>query len=254
MEGFVKRRPVPARGSIPWALGMFRAEVRFYRQIAPQLDVRVPVCHRASDTEDGTLLVLEDLSDWNVGADPQVHAALLAQLHGRWEGIAASRWPWLRGVGAAAELVGDLFDSSWPSLAERPDLPREVTELGERLFGRVVLAETAVADAGPLTLVHGDASWRNVRTSTAGELVLLDWEDVSALPGIIDLAWLLLSSVEPERWPDVVAAYGTSEGLSTVLPAVAVQGLLCLADAPLDSAEASGWLGRLHNAQRYIRT
>jgi hypothetical protein len=34
-----------------------------------------------------------------------------------------------------------------------------------------------------------------------------------------DLAWLLMSSVEPEAWDDVIAAYGTSVGLTETLPA-----------------------------------
>lgn len=41
--------------------------------------------------------------------------------------------------------------------------------------------------AGPLTLVHGDASVQNMRTGPGGEVALLDWEDVSAAPGVLDL-------------------------------------------------------------------
>jgi hypothetical protein len=68
--GYVKRRGVPPPGSIPEALGMFRAEVRFYQEIAPVVGVRVPLCHRAEAGDDGTLLVLEDLSSWRLGAEP----------------------------------------------------------------------------------------------------------------------------------------------------------------------------------------
>ena len=57
-------------------------------------------------------------------------------------------------------------------------------------------------------------------------MALLDWEDVSAAPGLLDLAWLLTSSTEPERWDEVIAAYGPPEGLHHALPAVIVQGLL----------------------------
>lgn len=60
MRTFEKRR-VPAKaGSIPEALDMFRAEVRFYREIAPVVGVRVPVCITAEDTSEGTRLLLED--------------------------------------------------------------------------------------------------------------------------------------------------------------------------------------------------
>jgi hypothetical protein len=72
-------------------------------------------------------------------------------------------------------------------------------------------------------------------------VALLDWEDVSAAPGVLDLAWLLVSSVDPARWPEVIDAYGPAPGLGQVLPAVIVQGLLSLADTQADSAEAYGW-------------
>jgi hypothetical protein len=70
-------------------------------------------------------------------------------------------------------------------------------------------------------------------------------EDVSAAPGVLDLAWLLVSSVDPARWPEVIDAYGPAPGLGQVLPAVIVQGLLSLADTQADSAEAYGWIARL---------
>ncbi|MFG2057192.1 phosphotransferase family protein [Micromonospora sp. NPDC048930] len=248
VRGFVKRRGVPEPGSIPEALDMFRAEVRFYREIAPVVGVRVPTCLHAEVTPEGTTLVLEDLSSWQPGADPIAHAQLLSRLHQRWAGLAPLRWPWLRPVGAAADLVGALFDRTVPTLAARPDLPADLRTLAERLVGQVPKVEQEIASAGPLTLVHGDASAVNVRTGPTGELALLDWEDVSAAPGVTDLAWLLLSSVDPSQWAAVTAAYGPAEHLTTVLPAVVVQGLLCFADTAEGSAEAHAWVGRLNAA------
>jgi len=233
---------------------MFRNEVRFYREIAPVAGVRVPDCYRSEAGEDGTLLVLEDLSAWQPGADPVRAAKLLSELHQRWSGLAAQRWPWLRPVGAAADLVAELYRQTWPALAGRADIPPGVLALARRLVDEVCASEQAIAGAGPLTLVHGDASTANMRTSTDGEIALLDWEDVSAAPGILDLAWLLVSSVEPARWDEVIAAYGTSAGLAEVLPAIAVQGLLSL-DAHADgSPEAAAWHARLSRAADLLAT
>ncbi len=95
-------------------------------------------------------------------------------------------------------------------------------------MGRVTDAERAILDAGPLTIIHGDAQARNMRTGPAGEVALLDWEDVSAAPGLLDLAWLLTSSTDPGRWDEVIDAYGPADGLHHVLPAVIVQGLLSM--------------------------
>ncbi len=232
---------------------MFRAEVRFYREIAPVAGVRVPACYQASETDDGTVLVLEDLSAWPGGADPVAAAGVLAGLHRRWEGQAPVRWPWLRRAGAAADLIEELYGPTWPRLAARGDLTPPVEALGARLDGRVAAAEHQVGRAGPVTLVHGDASLSNMRTGPGGELVLLDWEDVSAAPGVLDLAWLLVSSVDAGQWDEVIAAYGPAGRITEVLPAVITQGLLSLADTQPGSAGATGWIGRLEAAAERLR-
>jgi aminoglycoside phosphotransferase (APT) family kinase protein len=250
MHGFVKRRSWPEPGSIPDVLDMFRCELRFYREIAPVAGVRVPACYQAEETAQGTLLVLEDLSDWRPGADPPAAARLLAGLHRRWQDRARQRFPWLRAddtSGTAGELVEKLFRETWPLLAARDDLTPAVRALGERLVGHVVDAEAAAARSGPATLLHGDASMLNMRTSPASEIALLDWEDVSAGPGACDLGWMLVSSVDPGRWDETIAAYGPSDSLPQVLPAVIVQGLLSLSDAPA-GAVAAGWIERLDAA------
>lgn len=247
-RGHLKRRTWPAPGSIAAALDIFGSEVRFYQQIAPVIGVRVPACYEASQTSDGTVLVLEDLSGWQPGADPAVAAGVLAALHRQWEGHAELRWPWLRRPGAAVDLVEKLYGETWPGLAGRADLPTAVRALGARLAGRVSETEGAIGRAGPATLIHGDASLNNMRTGPDGEVALLDWEDVSAAPGVLDLAWLLVSSVEPARWDEVMTTYGRSTGILDVLPAVTVQGLLSLADAPAGTAGAAGWISRLEAA------
>jgi Phosphotransferase enzyme family len=254
MRVHVKRRGRPVPGSITDALGSFEAEVRFYREIAPVVGVRVPACYQAEQTDQGTILMLEDLSGWQPGADPLNAARVLSGMHRRWAGEAPARWSWLRPVGAAADLVEELFARTWPELTRRAELPPRVRTLGERLLGRVVESEQAVGRAGPNTLVHGDASFLNMRTGPDSEVALLDWEDVSAAPGVLDLAWLLISSVEPERWGEVIAAYGKAEGLAHVLPAVAVQGLLSMSDHAEGSADAAAWARRLGAAADRLRT
>jgi aminoglycoside phosphotransferase (APT) family kinase protein len=231
---------------------MFRCEVRFYREIAPVVGVRVPDCYRAEITDEGTVLELEDLSSWQPGADPASAAEVLADLHKRWPSEALSRWPWLRKPGAAADLVATLYEQTWPLIAERAELGSEARDLGERLAGRVVAAERTARDAGPLALTHGDASAQNMRTSPAAEIALLDWEDVGIAPGVSDLAWLLVSSVGPDRWDEVIAAYGRAGHLAKVLPAITVQGFLSLSDAAAGSAESAAWGSRLRAAAARI--
>ena len=254
MSAHVKRRGRPPPGSITQALDSFHAEVRFYREIAPVIGVRVPACYQAESTGDGTVLVLEDLAAWRPGADPVIAARVLSGMHRQWAGQALTRWPWLRPAGAAVDLVEELFSQIWPGLAACTELTPPVRALGERLVGKVAQSEREISAAGPLTLVHGDASLRNMRTGPEGQVVLLDWEDVSAAPGVLDLAWLLVSSVEPAQWDEVIAAYGQADGLVRVLPAVTVQGLLSLSDTTAGSADAAAWIQRLDAAADRLST
>jgi thiamine kinase-like enzyme len=216
------------------------------------IGVRVPACYRAEATDDGTLLELEDLSSWQPGADPASAARVLARLHELWPGQRLTRWPWLRqpgpAVDAAVDLVAALYDQTWPLIADRAELGTRARDLGERLAGRVPAAESAARAAGPLVLTHGDASAQNMRTSPAAEIALLDWEDVGVGPGVTDLAWLLVSSVEPDRWDEVIAAYGQAGHLAEVLPAIAVQGLLSMSGTAAGSADSEAWGARLRSA------
>jgi hypothetical protein len=185
--------------------------VRFYQEIAPAIDVRVPACYDAQVTDEGTALMLEDLASWQPGADPLAAGRVLSGMHRGWVGRAHVRWPWLRPVGLAAELVEELFAS-------------------------------------------GDASLLNMRTGPHGEIALLDWEDVSAAPGVVDLGWLLVSSVDPAQRDEVIARYGPADGLPRVLAATAVQGLLSMSDSPTGSAAARGWIQRLDAAANRLRS
>ena len=246
---FVKRRPHAVPGTIPHALDMFRNEVRFYREIAPVVGVRVPACAAAEETEDGFRLELEDLSGWSVGGDPVAVARVLSTLHECWSGVAAERWPWLRPPGAAADLVGELYDRTWPSLAARADLTAAVRDAGACIVGRVEELEAREGEP-PLTLVHGDVSSRNVRTSPHGEVVLLDWEDVRRASGGVDLAWWLLTSVDPSTWDAVLEASSPVDraAVAVVMPTALAQALLELAGMDEGSPEARASVARMDAA------
>ncbi len=244
---FMKSREPAQRGSIPDRLQMFTREVRFYTEIAPTVGVRVPSVFRAEVRDGSTVLELEDLSSWREGADPVAAARALASLHGRWVGRAEDTWPWLPRADAS-DLVGELFDACWPALRRRSDVTDAVRRLGDALVGEVSAVERVADAAGPPTLTHGDASAANMRTSPAGEVVLLDWEDVGSGPGICDVAWFLMSSVEAHDWDRALGAYGDAHGLGDALPAASVQALLSFAHQEEGSADALAWIGGLEEA------
>ena len=247
---FTKRRDAATPGSIPDVLQMFPREVRFYREVAPYVGVRTPVCYLAEEHDGATHLELEDLSSWHLGAEPTVAARVLRDLHARWEGSAVERWPWLPRPDLGT-LVGEMYDEAWASARERPELTPAVRDLGESLVGRVAEVDERAETSGPITFTHGDASALNMRTSPDGEVALLDWEDYGAGPGIVDLAWHLVSSVAPVDWDAAVTAYGESSGLADALPSAAVQGLLSFAFEE-DRDIAAQWVRNLEETARRL--
>jgi thiamine kinase-like enzyme len=251
---FTKRRDAAPPGSIPDVLGMFAREVRFYREVAAYVGVRVPICYVADERDGATHLELEDLSSWRRGADPQAAARTLRALHERWEGSALRRWPWLPRPDVSG-LVGALYDETWPSARARPEITDPVRDLGDSLVGRVPEVESRADRCGPVTFIHGDASALNMRTSPDGEVALLDWEDYGTGPGIVDLAWHLLSSVAPAEWDTALTAYGDTSRLAEALPAVAVQAVLSFAfDEGQDDGreDAHDWVAALEEAARRL--
>lgn len=69
---------------------------------------------------------------------------------------------------------------------------------------------------------------------------------------MVDVAWLLISSVSPDLWDDVLDAYGDPVGMEIVLPAVLVQALLSLSDTSVGSAEAQAWCARIEAASEWL--
>jgi hypothetical protein len=120
---------------------MFARELRFYREIAPEVGVRVPECYEADETGEGFRLVLEDLSSWTEGGGPVKVAVALKQIHQRWLWTAEQRWPWLKRDGRGALAVGELYDRVWSGMQGRPELTPVIRDLGDRFAGRVAALE-----------------------------------------------------------------------------------------------------------------
>lgn len=247
----IKRRQPAEPGSIPDRLQMFTREVRFYREVGRDVGVRVPQLVRAEVTDGATLLELEDLSSWSEGADPIAAVMTLAALHHRWVGRVQDAWPWLPRPDVS-DLVEAYFHARWPSIRNRADVTAPVRRLGDSLVGAVAAVGATAGGAGPHTLTHGDASARNMRTSETGEVALLDWEDVGIGPGIGDVAWFLVSSVDATEWDAALSAYGDATGFMSVLPEACVQGLLSLDDLDEGSPAAAHWARNLDAAAQRL--
>ncbi|MFB4297510.1 phosphotransferase family protein [Actinomadura sp. NTSP31] len=189
----------------------YRAEVSFYRDIAPTVAVRTPRCHYSALSEDNTtfVLLLEDLhpatqGDQIAGCTPQQAADAvtnLAGLHGpRWCDPTLLDLPWLSAVGEDdAATLSEVFAPAVKTFTER---------FAGELDGRDVrtLHETADAIAAWVTarperfgLVHGDYRLDNLIFPPAPErgVTAVDWQTLSLGHPLRDLAFFLGTGLEP---------------------------------------------------------
>jgi len=200
------------------ATSMLLAEQRFYRQIAPVLDIetlRVFASERLAGA--GVFIILtEDLQarpvtfpDPSVSQPPSQVAALLttlARLH-------APAWdsPELRSAGSLAwldaPLEGPFHDflraEGWPLIRvmlEAPYKKRLLADAGldadtaESLFWR----SQAVAARGPHTLLHGNPHPGNVYVLPSGAVGVLDWQLVRRGSWVHDVGYALVAALDPD--------------------------------------------------------
>jgi Ser/Thr protein kinase RdoA (MazF antagonist) len=191
-------------------VGLGLAEARFYRDVASDVPVRVPVVHHASTDEDGRyVMVLEDLEasgctfpspgDDDVGDSVAAVIDALAHLHVRfWESprlAGAGDLGWVTEGGRVA------FEGGGPFIQKALD--RFGDEMGAtfrrlaELYVERAPAIAALLGAGPPTLIHGDPHLGNLFMdgATAG---FFDWGMVWRATGMRDVAYVLGNSTRPD--------------------------------------------------------
>lgn len=216
------------------ALGAYEAEVRFYREVLPRVEVRAPRLFWG-DVEERSgrfTLVLEDLStSWEVGnmlaggtvAQAQAALAQLVKLQSPlWNDPGLGTMNWL----SSRDRVQAFFD------VVEPALPAFRERFGSRLSSEhMALVERLAPKAGayparawhePLVVVHSDYRLDNLLFRDHGgggdggvEAAVLDWQSVRVGPPLIDagiyLATCLSRELRQAHQDDLLAGY--HEGL-----------------------------------------
>jgi hypothetical protein len=197
----------PAHRARIGAGGMGAREVHFYSEVAPSLSLRVPACSYAAAGADGSfLMLLEDLTargaaisdgSWAVpGRLAGAALAELAELHVRYEDPArlASVAGW------AASKRGKTPDFVIQTL--RHVIDHCADQLNDAYLAIAALyidhgdAIEATWDAGPRTLIHGDAHIGNLFVD--GERVgFLDWGMAKLGTPMRDVSFFLTMGIEP---------------------------------------------------------
>jgi Ecdysteroid kinase-like family len=203
---------VEANRAIGMNTRMYEREVRFLNDVAPSVNVPMPICHFADvDPSNGdVVVVLEDLRDYKAG--DQV------------DGVDAV------GIKRIIDAIAPLHAAYWgktdqPILANamrvdtnyiEPFMPgvEAMWENGVRLFSHV-MAPDVVPECGRFvgrlrevfrwngrctqTLVHGDVRLDNVMWGYGADqhpVMLIDWQNVMVSNPLQDLAYLMGQSVE----------------------------------------------------------
>lgn len=208
--------PDPTSRATGVALRNYEREVKFYRDLAGTLDIRVAHCWHADwDEASGDfVLVLEDLAPGEQGNQltgctvEQARTAVLelAKLHGpRWGDPTLADIEWLgrRTSREDSERLAGMYQLFLPGFLATystyldDDQQRLVTEFASRV---VEWAETA--GSGPLTVTHGDYRLDNLMfASPAGgyPVAAVDWQSPGHGPGINDVSYFLGAGLLPEQ-------------------------------------------------------
>jgi aminoglycoside phosphotransferase (APT) family kinase protein len=189
-------------------------EVRFYRELAPRMNVAVPraLWIDVDDAAGDSVLVLEDFATYEARSEDdfatpeqvQMLLAEIARVHAAWWGSEElGRHPFLRTL---PEFIGRV----------ESQLPGGVPLLLDRFGSRMDAEEMAVFEAlprgfrtaaeplaaAPKTLVHHDLSLRNVLLGQEGSqpaVVLIDWQLAQWNAGVRDVSFLVGNCVPAER-------------------------------------------------------
>lgn len=210
----ILKRPAPSEASRAQMrlVKAYRTEVRFYRDIAPTIDLRVPRCYFSHIDDDGDdfVLLLEDLSGLDqadqldgVSVERAVLAsANVARLHARyWQAADALDWIPPHNDPDLVPLMVAALHAGWPIFVDRfgAQLQPGALRLGERLAdGLEPLMHASSRE--PVTVIHGDYRADNLLFGEAGgqnSVVVVDWQMTRKARPAYDLAFFLCESVTP---------------------------------------------------------
>ncbi|MEO9327820.1 phosphotransferase family protein [Gordonia aurantiaca] len=199
--------------------GVFRNEVRFYRELADDFTVPRPDCYAAAISDAGTefVLLLEDIGDALQGdqitgcspAQAEAVAVAAAGLHApRWNDTAL-----LEQMPLPGEPEREMMESI---LAPMADVYRDRFSPDARGSAAIDwLVRTAgdwlVAPLENAALIHGDLRVDNVLFGPGGAVTVIDWQTITTGNPLRDIAFLLSTSltVEDRRTHErgIVASY-----------------------------------------------
>jgi len=204
--------PIEAVRQMAAQNGMYRREVRFYRELAESSDVATPACHFAGwdRKSDEFLLILEDMSASRVGnfysaslEDVRQVVEALPRFHARWwehEDLGRLRWLFPLDHPAASGGLQAAFAAALPVTKGR--FPSEFGGALGAVAEAIVERYPQIASrygARPATLAHSDLHLQQVffPEENRGRFAIFDWQTVGRGFGGQDVARIIGMSLSP---------------------------------------------------------
>lgn len=192
----------------------YEREVRFYRELASEVDIRTARAYY-SDFDPATgdfILLLEDLAAARLGdqlagcsiEDAELTIREIAKLHTAWwNSPKLDELTWMPEARDPINKAGvALYPQAWPSFMERlgHTLPEEMQRIGERLGAQVGDILDRFVE-GPRTICHGDLRQDNLFFAAKpgdAPLTLIDWQIALRGVGTYDIGYFMSQSVDVE--------------------------------------------------------
>lgn len=201
------------------ALRNYEREVKFYTQVQPTVDIRVPHCWYA-DWNESTgyfVLVMEDMAPAEQGdqiagcslAEARVAIDELARLHGpRWGDDSLFELDWVERRSSSADgerlagLVGMMMPGFADTLGERVE--QETEGKGMAFLGEMATAVISYVEkkGDAFCVTHGDYRLDNILFDSTGpqlKAAVVDWQTPGHGNGIADLAYFIGAGLLPQE-------------------------------------------------------
>ena len=212
--------PAAENRAVAATYDMYRREIMFYRDVAPNIDLRVPQCYYAEHDEAGEyfVLLMEDLNDWTIG--DQVAGCTEEQATALVKGLAAFHAnTWNTPLDIVSHnnpaqrdgMIGG-FGVGWPVVCEQfaELIPTKGADLGDKVAPCVPRLLDEMTQA-PVCIGHADVRLDNVFFK-GDAIALVDWQSVCITAPEQDLAYFVTQSLphDVRNAQDWVALYHQS--------------------------------------------
>ncbi|MER3445519.1 MAG: hypothetical protein C4291_01190 [Candidatus Dadabacteria bacterium] len=194
---------------------LYEREIRFYREIAKEIDIRIPrYYYGALNIESGeSVLVLEDIIDARVGdnvigcsfEDAELIFRNLGRFHALWWESPQLEYMmgWIPAFNQGADYIQGLYQQSWGPFIEKfgDQLGDSFLEIGTWLGRNIANIRNRLAEP-PRTLIHGDLRLDNLLFSSSENgtsLIVIDWQFIGRGRSISDIAYFLVFCLPPEQ-------------------------------------------------------